>query len=143
MVPEKHSRYYYYRYKNPSLVPVQPAVRCSIAGPFRRCHYCISSLLTFSIRFLFSDDDDLDRLLNNVHLVEPEPDLDGDNDNNSGVEPEPDPGDCNDNSSSVNASQILLFVTVGPPTEHPLGGTCLALDEGNKRKRRTEGSLCN
>ena len=51
-VLEKHSHYYYYHL--PSLVPVQPAVRCLIAGPVRRP--------------ICNDDDELDRLLNNVHL---------------------------------------------------------------------------
>ena len=73
-----------------------------------------------------SDHVKLDRLVNNVQLVEPEPDSDSSNDNNS----------------SVNASQVPLLVTVGPPTEEPLGRMGLALDEGSNRERRTEGGLC-
>ena len=73
-----------------------------------------------------SDDDELGRLLNNVQLVEPEPDSDGGNDNNS----------------SVNVSQVLLFMTGGPPTEEPLGGTGLTLNERSNGERCTEGDLC-
>ena len=51
-VLEKHSHYYYYHLA--SLVPVQPAVRCLIAGPVHRP--------------ICNDDDELDWLLNNVHL---------------------------------------------------------------------------
>ena len=52
-VLEKHSHYFYYQLA--SLVPVQPAVRCIIASPGRRpiCN---------------DNDDELDRLLNNVHM---------------------------------------------------------------------------
>ena len=50
-------------YHLPSLVPVQPAVRCLIACPVRRP--------------ICNDDDELDRLLNNVYTSEP--DLDGGN----------------------------------------------------------------
>ena len=73
-----------------------------------------------------SDDDELDCLLNNVQLVEPEPNSDF----------------CNDNNCSVNASQVPLFLTVVPPTEEPLGGTSLALNEGSNGERRTEGGIC-
>ena len=64
-------------------------------------------------------------VLKNVQLVEPEPDLDGGDDN-----------------STVNASQVLLFRTVGPPTDELPSGTGLALDEGSNEERRTEGGPC-
>ena len=75
-----------------------------------------------------NEDDELDRLLNSIQLVKLEPDLDRGNDNNS----------------SVHASQVPLFVAVGPPTEElhtVLGGTGFALDEGSNGERCTEGGL--
>ena len=73
------------------------ALRCLIAGPVWRHH--------------FKQDNELDRLLNNVHLVEPEPDSDG------------------GNNINVNASPVPFFVTVGPATDEPRNGTGLALIE--------------
>ena len=67
------------------------------------------------------DDDELDWLLNNIQLVELEPGLDS--------------GDDNNTCSSVNASQVPLFVTVRPPTEEPLSGMDLALDEGSSAEK--------
>ena len=72
--------------------------------------------------------DELDRLLNNIQLNEPDPDLDGGNINNY---------------SSVNASQVPLFLTVGPPTEEPVGGTSLApKDEGILREVHASDQPC-
>ena len=65
------------------------------------------------VNVFVSDDDELDQLhvLKNVQLVELEPDLD------RGID------------SSVNASQVSLFVTDGPPTDEPLSRTGLAPSE--------------
>ena len=84
-------------YHLPSLVLVQPAVCCLIAGPVRRP--------------ICNDDDELDPLLNNVHL----------------------------NQTwmvvilvmCMNSSLVPLFVTVGPLTDEASSGTGRALVEGS------------
>ena len=54
------------------------------------------------------------------------------------VEAEPD-SDRGSDSSSVNASQVPLFVTVKSPTNEPLSGTGMGLDEGSTGVWLTEG----
>ena len=47
--------------------------------------------------------------------------------------------DRGNDSSSVNASQVPFFVTVESPTNEPLSGTGMALDEGSNGVWRMEG----
>ena len=65
-------------------------------------------------------DDELDQLFENVALGEPD--------------------SFDDNDECL--SQVRLFAAVGSPADEPLGGARLALAEGSKGKRRTEGGSC-
>ena len=67
------------------------------------------------------DNDELDQLLEKVQLEEP---------------------DSNGGNSDDNNSQILLFAAVKSPTEEPLSGMSLALNEGSNGLRCPEGGLC-
>ena len=71
------------------------------------------------------DDDELDQLLEKVQLEEP--------DSNG--------GNSEDNSNLI-LSQVQLFTAVGSPTEEPLSGTSLALDEGSNGVWHPEGGSC-
>ena len=75
---------------------------------------------------LTAHDDELDQLLKNLQLVEPE--SDGGNVN------------CN---TLHDDSQASLFETVGPPTDEAHNSeTGLAPNEGRHRERRDEGGPC-
>ena len=80
-VTNKSTREAFNYYHLPSLVPVHPAVRCLIAGSV--------------CRLICNDDDELDQLLNNVHL------------NQTWM--------VHGTISNVNSSLVPLFMTVGPP----------------------------
>ena len=69
------------------------------------------------------EDDELDQLLKNVVLEEPE-------------------SDGGNVMDRLHDSQVSLFATVRSPTDEPLSGAGLAPDEGSHGERLDEGDPC-